>query len=61
LLQCRSSPGKSTPPDANGQFELYLVPVEVYDVLVTSTGHPTAALTGAPVVSTAPAQVNDST
>jgi len=60
LLQCRSSPGKSTPPDANGQFELYLVPVEVYDLLVTSTGHP-AALTGALVVSTAPAQVNDST
>jgi hypothetical protein len=59
-LQSNGVPVKATPPDANGQFVLYPVPVGTYDLVVTSTGHVTAVMTGVPVVSTAYTYVNSS-
>lgn len=59
-LQSNGVPVKATPPDASGQFVLYPVPVGTYDLVVTSTGHVTAVMTGVPVVSTAYTYVNSS-
>jgi hypothetical protein len=44
---------KATPPDSTGQFVLYPVPAGTYDLVVTSTSHATAVMTGVPVVTTA--------
>ncbi|HEX6705856.1 MAG TPA: DUF4382 domain-containing protein [Albitalea sp.] len=49
---------KSTPPDAAGRFVLYPVPVGQYDLVVTAAGRATAVMTGVPVTTTAPTQVN---
>lgn len=59
-LQSSSVPVKSTQPDASGQFVLYPVPVGTYDLVVTSTGHVTAVMTGVPVISTAYTYVSSS-
>jgi hypothetical protein len=57
-VQFNGVPVKATPPDASGRFLLYPVPVGNYDLVVTSAGHVTAVMTGVPVITTAPTQVN---
>ena len=57
-VQFNGVPVKATPPDASGRFLLYPVPVGNYDLVVTSAGHVTAVMTGVPVLTTAPTQVN---
>ena len=59
-LQSNGVPVKATSPDANGQFVLYPVPAGTYDLVVTSTGHVTAVMTGVPVVLSAYTYVNSS-
>ena len=59
-LQSNGVPVKATSPDANGQFVLYPVPAGTYDLVVTSTGHLTAVMTGVPVVLSAYTYVNSS-
>ncbi len=49
---------KATVPDLTGKFVLYPVPVGTYDLVVTSTGHVTAVMTGVPVITTAYTYVN---
>jgi hypothetical protein len=44
---------KSTPPDANGRFVLYPVPVGTYDLVITAPGRANAVMTGVPVVASA--------
>ena len=60
-LQSNGVSVKATSPDANGQFVLYPVPAGTYDLVVTSTGHVTAVMTGVPVVLTAYTYVGSST
>lgn len=59
-LQRNGVPVKSTAPDATGQFVLYPVPAGTYDLVVTSSGHVTAVMTGVPVVLTAYTHVSSS-
>jgi Domain of unknown function (DUF4382) len=59
-LQSGGNPVKATSPDANGQFVLYPVPAGSYDLVVTSSAHVTAVMTGVPVVLTAYTYVNSS-
>ena len=59
-LQRNGVPVKSTAPDATGQFVLYPVPAGTYDLVVTSSGHVTAVMTGVPVVLTAYTSVSSS-
>jgi hypothetical protein len=54
-------PVKATPPDANGQFVLYPVPVGTYDLVVAAEGRATAVMTGVPVTDTAYTYVNSET
>ena len=49
---------KATPPSSSGQFVLYPVPVGTYDLVVTSPGRVTAAMSGVPVTATAYTYVN---
>jgi hypothetical protein len=56
--QASGAPVKATAPDANGQFVLYPVPAGIYDLVVTAPGRVTSVMTGVPVVTTAPTQVN---
>lgn len=60
-LQRNGVPVKSTSPDATGQFVLYPVPAGTYDLVVTSSGHVTAVMTGVPVVLTAYTYVGSNT
>lgn len=49
-------------PDATtGRFELYPVPVGIYDLVVTSAGHVTAVMAGVPVVASSITTVNSTT
>jgi len=57
-LQSNGVPVKATSPAANGQFVLYPVPAGTYDLVVTSTGHVTAVMSGVPVVLSAYTYVN---
>jgi hypothetical protein len=59
-LQSNGVAVKATAPDANGQFVLYPVPAGTYDLVVTSSGHATAVITGVPVVLTAYTVVSSS-
>ena len=59
-LQSNGVPVKATSPAANGQFVLYPVPAGTYDLVVTSTGHVTAVMSGVPVVLSAYTYVNSS-
>ena len=59
-LQSNGVAVKATAPDANGQFVLYPVPAGTYDLVVTSTGHATAVMTGVPVVLSSYTYVNSS-
>ena len=59
-LQSSGVPVKATAPDASGQFVLYPVPAGTYDLVVTSSGHVTAVMTGVPVVLTAYTYVSSS-
>ena len=56
--QTGGTPVKATPPDANGKFVLYPVPVGTYDLVVTAQGRVTAVMTGVPVTDTAYTYVN---
>ena len=60
-LQSNGVAVKSTSPDATGQFVLYPVPAGTYDLVVTSSGHVTAVMTGVPVVLTAYTYVGSNT
>ena len=44
---------KSTPPQADGRFVLYPVPVGTYDLVITAPGRANAVMTGVPVVASA--------
>jgi len=57
-VQTGGAPVKATVPDAAGRFVLYPVPAGNYDLVVTSAGHVTAVMTGVPVVTTEPTEVN---
>ncbi|MGZ5183822.1 MAG: DUF4382 domain-containing protein [Caldimonas sp.] len=57
-LQSNGVPVKATPPDATGQFTLYPVPAGSYALVITSSGHVTAVMTGVPVTETAYTYVN---
>jgi hypothetical protein len=52
-VQVNGAPLKATPPDAQGRFELYPVPVGTYDLVVTAPGRVNAVMTGVPVLATA--------
>ena len=60
-VQANGVPVKATVPDATGKFVLYPVPAGTYDLVVTSSGHATAVMTGVPVVTTAPTTLNSTT
>jgi len=60
-VQAAGVPVKAAAPDATGKFVLYPVPVGTYDLVVTSSGHVTAVMTGVPVVSTAFTTLNSAT
>jgi len=60
-VQAAGVPVKTTAPDATGKFVLYPVPVGTYDLVVTSSGHVTAVMTGVPVITTAFTTVNSAT
>lgn len=49
---------KATAPDATGRFVLYPVPVGTYDLVVVSSAHVTAVMTGVPVTTTSFTNVN---
>ena len=51
-------PVKSTPPDSNGKFVLYPVPVGTYSLVVNAAGRATATVTGVPVTETAFTTIN---
>jgi hypothetical protein len=57
-VQAGGMPVRTTVPDAAGRFELYPVPVGVYDLVITSEGRATVVQTGVPVIATAPTIVN---
>jgi hypothetical protein len=57
-VQSNGVPVKATTPDATGKFVLYPVPTGSYDLVVTSTNHVTALMTGVPVITTAFTHVN---
>jgi hypothetical protein len=42
-------PVRATPPDVNGRFVLYPVPVGTYDLVITASGRVNAVITGVPV------------
>jgi len=44
---------KSTPPQTDGRFVLYPVPVGTYDLVITAPGRANAVMTGVPVVASA--------
>jgi hypothetical protein len=52
-LQSGGTVVKATAPDATGKFVLYPVPVGSYELVVSTTGHVTAVMTGVPVTTTA--------
>jgi hypothetical protein len=60
-VQSAGVPVKSTVPDSSGRFVLYPVPVGTYDLVVASSGHVTAVMTGVPVTTAAITTVNSST
>jgi hypothetical protein len=49
-VQIDGAPVRATPPDENGQFTLYPVPVGTYDLVITAPGHVNAVMTGVPAV-----------
>ena len=57
-LQLNGVPVRATPPDATGRFILSPVPAGTYDLVVQANGRATATVTGVPVNTAAPTQVN---
>lgn len=57
-VQFNGQPVKATVPDATGKFTLYPLAAGTYDLVVSSAGHVTAVMTGVPVVSGTPTNVN---
>ncbi len=57
-VQAGGMPVRTTVPDSTGRFELYPVPVGVYDLVITSEGRATAVKTGVPVIAASPTIVN---
>lgn len=49
-VQIDGAPVRATPPDENGQFTLYPVPVGTYDLVITAPGRVNAVMTGVPTV-----------
>jgi hypothetical protein len=49
-VQVDGAPVRATPPDENGQFTLYPVPVGTYDLVITAPGRVNAVMTGVPAV-----------
>jgi len=58
-VQAGGVPVRTTVPDSTGRFELYPVPVGVYDLVITSEGRATAVRTGVPVTAASPTIVNN--
>lgn len=59
-LQADGQVVKATPPDPNGRFVLYPVPVGNYDLVLTAPGRALATITGVPVSAQAYTYVNRS-
>jgi hypothetical protein len=59
-LQADGQVVKATPPDANGRFVLYPVPVGRYDLVLTAPGRVLATITDVPVSAQAYTYVNRS-
>ncbi|MEP7057746.1 MAG: DUF4382 domain-containing protein [Caldimonas sp.] len=60
-VQASGAAVRTTPPDSNGKFVLYPVPVGSYDLVVNAPGRATATITGVPVTDSAYTYVNTAT
>ena len=54
-------PVRSTPPDANGRFELFPIPTGNYDLVITSTGRVNGVMTGVPVTAAGATTIGSTT